>query len=343
MNRYSLAEEEIDSIQALLKILRNQYRSAEEQEFLNNASLYAHELPRTLRKCLNDFRLSEPPDGVLMISGYPIDSQRIGRTPSHWNLRPIPAPTIEEEMLIVLLGSLLGEPLGWATQQNGHVVHDVLPIKEHENEQLGTGCLQTLCWHSEDAFHPYRGDYLCMCCLRNPNRVATTYLSIDVLELAEQHKKVLFQPHFTIRPDDSHREKNRSGDSGRTSNGGEALDAAYSRINQMSERPERVAILYGDPSSPYLRIDPYFMDPPDDPEARAAMQALIQAIDSRMDQVALQPGDILFIDNYKVVHGRNPFRAKYDGQDRWLKRINIARDLRKSRAARCSPDSRVIS
>jgi enduracididine beta-hydroxylase len=34
--------------------------------------------------------------------------------------------------------------------------------------------------------------------------------------------------------------------------------------------------------------------------------------------------------------------ARYDGTGRWLKRINIARDLRKSRAFRVSSDSRII-
>jgi len=34
--------------------------------------------------------------------------------------------------------------------------------------------------------------------------------------------------------------------------------------------------------------------------------------------------------------------ANYDGTDRWLKRINLTRDLRKSRASRLTADSRII-
>ncbi len=34
--------------------------------------------------------------------------------------------------------------------------------------------------------------------------------------------------------------------------------------------------------------------------------------------------------------------VRFDGTDRWLKRINVARDLRKSRAVRKAPASRVI-
>jgi hypothetical protein len=43
-----------------------------------------------------------------------------------------------------------------------------------------------------------------------------------------------------------------------------------------------------------------------------------------------------------MVHGRKPFRARFDGTDRWLRRLNVAVDLRKSRKFRLTADSRVI-
>ncbi len=58
--------------------------------------------------------------------------------------------------------------------------------------------------------------------------------------------------------------------------------------------------------------------------------------------MALEPGDLLIIDNYRAVNGRKPFQARYDGRDRWLKRIGVTRDLRKSRAARSSADSPIV-
>lgn len=61
-----------------------------------------------------------------------------------------------------------------------------------------------------------------------------------------------------------------------------------------------------------------------------------------MSGVVLTPGDICFLDNYQVVHGRKPFQARFDGTDRWLRRLNIARDLRRSREYRLSADSRVV-
>jgi alpha-ketoglutarate-dependent taurine dioxygenase len=77
-------------------------------------------------------------------------------------------------------------------------------------------------------------------------------------------------------------------------------------------------------------------------EAGEALDALIKAMDESLTDLVLQPGSFLFIDNYRAVHGRKPFKATYDGKDRWLKRINVTRDLRKSRVSRLDCTSRII-
>ena len=56
-------------------------------------------------------------------------------------------------------------------------MHDLVPIKGHEAEQLGSGSTHELVWHTEEAFHPFRADYLALMCLRNNDAVATTYPS----------------------------------------------------------------------------------------------------------------------------------------------------------------------
>jgi hypothetical protein len=54
------------------------------------------------------------------------------------------------------------------------------------------------------------------------------------------------------------------------------------------------------------------------------------------------PGYVAFIDNYRAAHGRKSFRARYDGTDRWLKQLNITRNLRGSRAWRPAAGNRII-
>jgi Fe(II)/alpha-ketoglutarate-dependent arginine beta-hydroxylase len=246
---------------------------------------------------------------------------------------------------LILQGSLLGDIFGWATQQDGYLVHDVLPIKGHENEQLGTGSEQLLWWHTEDAFHPFRADYIGFLCLRNPDNVATTFGTLDVEKLGRAHVDILYQPRFVIRPDESHQQKAESDlrKAARQNSAQDSISDAYEKIEKMNANPEKVPILFGSLSTPYMRLDPYFMDPlNDDPEAQQALDALIALINASLIDLVLRPGDYCFIDNYKAVHGRHPFKARYDGQDRWIKRICVTRDLRKSRQGRADNRPRVI-
>lgn len=335
--RVVVSPEEVDTIRGVLARIVERYDAVEDPAFLRNASLLAHELPWRLRSELHEFKLAEKPS-VLIIGGYPIDQGKIGRTPEHWSHRNGVSRALAEESLLVLFGSLLGHTIGWSTQQDGRVVHDILPIKAHENEQLGSGSKQPLWWHTEDAFHPYRGDYICMMCLRNPDHVPTTICSVDEIAIQDHHKQILFERRFVIRPDESHLPKNR----GKQEVDGD-LQEAYERIGEMNTAPEKLAVLFGHPDSPYLRADPYFMDRLDgDPEAQEALDALVLEVDRQIRDVPLETGDFCFIDNFRAVHGRRPFEARFDGNDRWMKRINVVRDLRKSREARPTADSLVI-
>ena len=340
MPRVQLQPDEIASIQALLADLASRYDSSEDPDFLAESEVVAHELPRRVRRELVRFKLEEPRDGMLIISGFPVDQERIGATPPHWKQPDKDSPALQEEMLLVLMGSILGECIGWSTQQDGQVMHNIVPIEAHRQEQLGSGSEVLLTWHTEDAFHPFRGDYLGMACLRNPDGVPTTVASLDGIELAPEHLDKLFEPHYTIRPDNSHQQKNKSDD--REMDAG--AQQSYEEIERMTAEPDKIPLLFGDRQAPYMRLDPYFMDPvEDDPQAQAAFEALTEAIESQIEDVVLQPGDFCLIDNFQAVHGRKPFKARFDGNDRWMKRVNIVRDLRKSRSVRGEAVARVLT
>jgi Fe(II)/alpha-ketoglutarate-dependent arginine beta-hydroxylase len=346
ISRLVLSERDISEIQSLLNNIAKQYNSVEDDSFLKNSSLFAQELPRRIREFFNDFKFLESNLGICIISGYPIDDSKIGKTPKHWKWKDDASRTLKEQILLVLYGSLLGYVFGWSTQQDGYIVHDVCPIKSNENDQIGCGSLQRIWWHTEDAFHSYRPDYVGLTCLRNPAQVATTIANLDIGQLDEAQVKVLFEPRFIIRPDESHYEKNQSDlrKEARARATCDSVKFAYDRTSKMSTNlMEKVPVLFGASQSPYLRLDPYFMEKiEDDEEAANALNALIRAINMNLKAITLQPGDYCFIDNYRAVHGREAFKPNYDGSDRWLKRINVAIDLRKSRDARATSTSRII-
>jgi Fe(II)/alpha-ketoglutarate-dependent arginine beta-hydroxylase len=317
-------DREVAAIRDVVQSLARRYQSAEDNAFLREAVLMAQELPRSLRTVLSEFKLSEPVDGLCVIAGWPVDDAALGPTPRHWHGLDISGRTLQHEMALMLLGSLLGDPMGWSTQQDGKLIHQVLPILGHEEEQLGTGSAVPLWWHNEDAFHPLRPDYVILLCLRNNDRVATTYSSLEHVKLEPWQIDRLSEPHYSIRPDYSHLPKNR-GDLTR-------LAGSYQGIERMNAQPERIAVLSGDRSAPYLRVDPYFMEPAVDPDAQSALEALISGIESALVDLVLGPGEFCIFDNYRAVHGRRPFRARFDGCDRWLERVLITRDLRRLRA-----------
>ncbi|MGH3807327.1 MAG: arginine beta-hydroxylase, Fe(II)/alpha-ketoglutarate-dependent [Pseudonocardiaceae bacterium] len=329
--RLKLSPDEALATAQLAKELTNRYSSSEDPQFIEDLPLWASELPIRTRRFLRHFQTQEP-SGFCVVSGHLIEQGRIGPTPEDWRGRALPGTEFPEEVILLLYASLVGEPFGWATQQDGFLVHDVFPMQKHETEQLGMNSNELLTWHTEDAFHPYRGDFLILASLRNPDNVATTVGSFNLDLLTPEQIAILFQERFIIRPDESHLPKNNTKND----------QDMFANILQIQNSAKPVAVLFGSPADPYLRIDPYFMEVPDDDEANDAYEAIIALIEANQRDVVLDQGDYLILNNHRVVHGRRPFKARYDGTDRWLKRINVTRDLAKSRGMRASNHSRLI-
>ena len=72
--------------------------------------------------------------------------------------------------------------------------------------------------------------------------------------------------------------KNRGSQNGHSPEVEEVLTRAYGRIQEMWDRPETIPVIFGDPRAPYIRLDPYFMDPPEDPVAHETFAELTRQI-----------------------------------------------------------------
>ncbi|MFF8789310.1 arginine beta-hydroxylase, Fe(II)/alpha-ketoglutarate-dependent [Streptomyces sp. NPDC015125] len=318
---------------ALVSWCVREYEDTEAPEFLVDATVIAHDLPKSIRTFIARARLDERPH-ALVLRGNLVDDELLGATPAHWRsaLTPGSRPS---SFLLALYACLFGDLFGWATQQDGRVVTDVLPIQGVEHSLVSSSSRQELGWHIEDAFSPYRADYVGLFSLRNPDRVATTLAGVPLDELDERTLDLLFQDRFLIRPDDSHLPVNNS-----TAQRG---SPKFEEIARAVDHPDAVPILTGHRAAPQLRIDGDFSAPADgDEEAGAALETLRKRIDAALYEVVLDAGDVAFIDNRRVVHGRRAFQPRYDGRDRWLKRANITRDLYRSREVRASGDSRIL-
>ncbi|RST08706.1 taurine catabolism dioxygenase TauD [Streptomyces sp. WAC07149] len=330
---YELTPTESDQLAELVGALKAQGESATEAAFFDRGWEYRYWLPQGLSRFLEAFRRTERAAHAL-IRGFPVHDAVAGPTPAHWKEAADSRTTEDQELLLGLCGLILGEPFTWATLQQGRLVQNVLPIPGDEHVQNGHGSESLLEFHTEDGFHPGRCDYLLLFGIRNPDRVPTILASVRDVELSPRHRQVLAEPRFRIRPDGEHVRQLA------------ALDPAHPALalaRRMSENPEPVAALFGDPERPYLRIDPPFMDcAPHDREAREALAALVAALEDVKSSVVVDSGTLLVLDNYMAVHGRNPFTPRYDGTDRWLKKLVVSRNLRAGLRAGSAENPRAL-
>ncbi|MET4924941.1 guanitoxin biosynthesis L-enduracididine beta-hydroxylase GntD [Streptomyces sp. PSRA5] len=343
MREIVLTEEEITTVDALVSELDEGYEDLEGRDFLRDVAVHAHRLPESLRQGLVRFRLEEA-EPICLVRGRGIDEAAVGSTPPHWNDDGARLRTRREDIYLLLCSHLLGETVAWATEQGGRMVHQVLPIAGNQGGQLGTSTDQ-LHWHTETAFHPERMDYVALLCVRNHDAVPTTYASVDDLDLDDETREQLLRPAYPYLPDEANRAAAQPAMTAPDSTGplSELIARSAARVRQMFDEPERVPVLFGAQDSPYLRVHPHYIaDFGDDVAAEKAFDRLKDAVNNTLRETVLNPGDLLFIDNFKAVHGRREIPGRMDGADRWLKRAFVVRDLRKSRALRVSAEDRVV-
>ncbi|MCV7075333.1 guanitoxin biosynthesis L-enduracididine beta-hydroxylase GntD [Mycobacterium szulgai] len=329
---YALDRDEAVALRNLSHECVQQYGSAENQRLHADAPVIAAELPRALRAAANNARCSDRLH-AFVVSNVVINPE-LESTPTHWAKAQTDGSS-SESVALVLIASLLGDTIGWQTQQDGRLVTDVLPIKGLEDSLVSSSSLTELGWHTEDAFSPYRADYVGLLCLRRPSRVATTVSGVDPSRIPSDIREILHEQRFIIRPDSSHT---------RQFNVSHYRDSSFGQLQNIYQEPPRVAILSGPADCPVLRIDRDFTEAqPGDVVAEMALEWIIDHLDCRLYDLPLDPGEAVFLNNNNVVHGRRPFQPRFDGTDRWLKRVNIVTDLRRTRNGRLDNVSRVIT
>ncbi|MEV0709279.1 TauD/TfdA family dioxygenase [Nocardia aurea] len=279
------------------------------------------ELPASLREA---FRAPTSNAGATIVSRLPVTDEEFGPTPSGWNEaaawagdRERRARSFHFDIVMMLIARAVGEPFGWAGQQDGRLVNNILPTPGHEYEQSGASSTILLSPHSEDAFHPHRANLLMLACLRNPDEVGTTLSSVRQVELSAEQRRLLSTPTLPILP-----------------------DISYGDGHQRYPAPPVPTIWCESPDGAQdsmLRYDPAYTPLDDaDSEFRRAYAHLTAELERVCHTAALEPGEFLLVDNDVAVHGRVPFTARYDGTDRWLKRVNIRLPDRSRRAEEAS-------
>ncbi|MGM1062383.1 TauD/TfdA family dioxygenase [Saccharothrix sp. Mg75] len=263
------------------------------------------EAPLSLRRGLRRFRRHSGPRGVLVVHGLPVDETALPATPSTPNSVQR-EPTVGAAVL-TMVACGLGDPVAYLAEKSGALVQDVVPVPGRESFSGNAGSA-LLTFHNENAFHPHEPDHVLLLCLRaDHDRTAglrTACLREVLPLLTGATRDALFAPEFVLRPPPSF----------------------GTDTTARAPRP----LLSGAVDDPDVRMA-QIATTPVTPRAGAALAELARAFDTAARTSRLAPGDLAVIDNRVTVHGRTPFRPRYDGADRWVQRTFAVTDLRRSR------------
>lgn len=287
---FNFNQEEIDQMIFLSnRFTENENPSKYPESFCQKARECSLEIPKRI---FNHFsQIYE--NGYIIFRGIPIEY--LGETPEK-NTEHLGEQTQIAKIQGVLL-HVLGEMIAFEAEGDGHLFQDVVPVKNMEKLQTSIGSRHELEIHTEQAFSELRPDFLSLACLRGDTEAFTYILPVSRILDCEKEKSILWQPLWKT-----------------------GVDLSFKLLGQeFMEGDIRgpLAILNGTPEKPQLIFDQDLMTGITG-EAQTKIGEIVEIYYECRIAYCLQPGEILILDNRKVVHGRSAFSPKYDGKDRFL-------------------------
>jgi L-asparagine oxygenase len=260
-----------------------------------------------------DFGRHVATPGVALVRNLPVDP----------SLPPTPVDglpsrhkrTFVAEGVLLGLSQLLAEPVGFTTEKDGRLVHDVVPVLAGAATQTNQSSHVFLSFHNDTVHDPAgrydvpNPDFLVLNCLRQDVAgEAVTYYA-DARDIAGSLPpgvaEILRQPLFQLNAPGSYVRD--------VAGGAEVLSDPVPVLSGPLAAPEVVVSANG-----VIALTP---------DASQALADLQRACRQVAHQVLLTPGTALLINNRKGLHARSEFFARHDGHDRWLQRTYLRRSL----------------
>ncbi len=285
----------------------------EPELFCQQAKECSENIPENIKVLLDNFALYGNDSGYLLIKNLEFQDNLILKTPENNNNR-IGEKTILAKMQCILI-SYISDMISYEAEGFGRLFQDIVPMKIMEKEQTSVGSNTELEIHTEQAFSKLKPDILSLACLRGDLNALTHILPVKTIlnNLNKDEISLLYQPLWKIGVDLSFKLNNKE------------------FIEGDIRGP--IPILSGDINDPTLIFDQDLMYGIDE-KSDTLKKKIINIYYEERNSYNLKPGDIIFIDNIRSVHGRSRFKPKYDGYDRFLIRCFGVFDLDKSYYAR---------
>lgn len=279
------------------------------ESFVTEAASTASALPKDLTESVSAFASHGNSAGALLIRN----------TPPLASVPPTPVAALAlavtedhvSEIVMVAVGALVGHPLAYLQERGGAFVHDVHPIRSQECNVSSQSSAVDLGYHSEMMFHPTPPDVVMLYVVRqDPDGLARTQVASARQFLGDLDRATidaLRRREFMIEVSRLHSPYLVDGRPVRTVSNGPTF-----------------AVLTGSDQDPVLRFEPELTRTLT-LEAERALVELENAVLSHQRSAALEQGSVLLIDNRRAVHARTRYEARYDGTDRWLRRMHLLR------------------
>jgi L-asparagine oxygenase len=235
--------------------------------------------------------------GVALLRGLPVDPY-IPKTPVDGK-RSIGKTTYVSEGLLNAVSFVLGmHPVAMHNEKDGELIHQIASQPGQELSTSNAGA-DVFPMHTEGTHMDMPPNILALVCVRNTEMGATNFVALDeaLRTLRDEYRAILRQPRFTQAM-------------GISSGGGGRYPLAI--INGPEERP-------------IYRVD--FTDVvATDKEAQYALSLFKLRAQMAEYRVALQPGEMVILNNHASLHGRVGFTPDYsNGEHRWLQRQYMTR------------------
>lgn len=303
MNIVEINDSEKDILLQLANKLKFIKPSSKPEEFIIFAKSLSYQLPEHLKDELKNFKLTGHQKGALLFRNMPNDNSVI--TPRN-NKEHVGETTIIS-CVQAIINEYLGEMVSYEAEGDGYLFQDMVPNEELKDTQTSLGSGVELEVHTEQAFSHYRPDYLSLACIKKDSSAYTYFLHVDqILDYMSANEiNYLEKKKWNIGVD---------------------MSFALNGCDFALRGP--LSILTINNNGYDLNFDQDLLCS-DSKTASKLIDKIVSIYKKKRHEYVLQPGEILLLDNHKLIHGRSSFKPLFNGNDRFIVRSFVINDLKK--------------
>lgn len=280
--------------------------------YLNSATLLTTYIPDRLRTFIQYFKNEKLKNDIFIIKNLPVDENII--TPE--NNKSYIGENTKLSRCQAIINQCIGEMIAYESESDGHLFQDMVPNKQLKDTQTSLGSDTELELHTEQAFSTLKPDYLSLACLKKDNNAKTYYLHLNHIldNITNEEKMELEKKLWNI-----------------------GVDLSFVMNGCSSKERGPVSIIQNN----NLIFDQDLMKGTTD-NANDLIKKIINIYYGYREHYIIEKGDLLILNNNKLVHGRSNFKAKFDGTDRFIIRSFIIHSLKKIKDKTKESNDRIV-